>query len=124
MDAGNVKSVAAGEESRAKIAEWKPGTSTFVETASEGSFADRIASSRYLKGKRFSAEKILRDCWKLGLAGEVGQIDMYLPETSLSLLLNSEHFSFDELASLHEAKIDVTKSFGLIRITGRQHTCE
>ena len=124
MDAGNVKSVAAEEESRAKIAEWKPGTSTFVETASEGSFADRIASSRYLKGKRFSAEKILRDCWKLGIAGELGQIDMRLPETSLSLLLNSEHFSFDELASLHEAKIDVTKSFGLIRITGRQHTCE
>ncbi|GFF29803.1 hypothetical protein IFM61606_01504 [Aspergillus udagawae] len=105
---------------------WRPGTSIFLETSpvSQGSFADRVAVTQALKGKQLLAERILRDCWQLGVAGEVGQIDIRLPAYSLSLLLNSEHFSFEELASLHDAKIDVTRSLGLIRVTGSQHTCE
>ncbi|GFF69011.1 hypothetical protein IFM60648_02794 [Aspergillus lentulus] len=105
---------------------WRPGTSMFLETGpvSRGSFADRVAVTQALKGKQLLAERILRDCWQLGVAGEVGQIDIRLPAYSLSLLLNSEHFSFEELASLHDAKIDVTRSLGLIRVTGNQHTCE
>lgn len=109
-----------------RTAVWRPGTSLFLETGpiSQGSVADRVAVTQALKGKQLLAERILRDCWQLGVAGEVGQIDIRLPAYSLSLLLNSQHFSFEELASLHDVKIDVTRALGLIRVTGAQHTCE
>ncbi|RLL96625.1 hypothetical protein CFD26_100838 [Aspergillus turcosus] len=109
-----------------RTAVWRPGTSMFLETGpiSQGSVADRVAVTQALKGKQLLAERILRDCWQLGVAGEVGQIDIRLPAYALSLLLNSEHFSFEELASLHDVKIDVTRALGLIRVTGAQHTCE
>ncbi|KAM0105978.1 hypothetical protein ACP6JB_008432 [Aspergillus fumigatus] len=114
------------QNEREPTAVWRPGTSMFLETGpvSQGSFADRVAVGQALKGKQLLAERILRDFWQLGVAGEVGQIDIRLPAYSLSLLLNSEHFSFEELASLHDAKIDVTSSLGLIRVTGTEHTCE
>ncbi|EAW08172.1 putative respiratory complex assembly protein Rmp1 [Aspergillus clavatus NRRL 1] len=108
------------------IAVWRPGTSAFLETGpvSQGGVADRVAVAQALKGKQLVAERILRDCWQLGVAGELGQLDIRLPAHSLSLLLQSEHFSFEELASLHDAKIDITRSLGLVRITGNQHACE
>ncbi|EAU36333.1 predicted protein [Aspergillus terreus NIH2624] len=106
--------------------EWKPGTSAFFETGpgSAGGVADRVATSQSLSGKQLISERILRDCWHLGIIDEIGQLDVRLPSQSLTLLLNSKHFSFEELASLHDAKIDVTNSLGLVRITGRQNSCE
>ncbi|PYH94997.1 hypothetical protein BO71DRAFT_352119 [Aspergillus ellipticus CBS 707.79] len=104
---------------------WLPGTSEFLETdISRRGIAERVAAAQFLKGKEFLAEKILRDAWHLSVANEVGQSDVHLPVHALSLLLNSKHFSFDELASLHEANIDVTHTLGLVRITGKRHTCE
>ncbi|PYI11195.1 hypothetical protein BO78DRAFT_458104 [Aspergillus sclerotiicarbonarius CBS 121057] len=110
-----------------KVAQWTPGISEFVETgdlSSRRGIADRVAPSQALKGKYLLAERILRDCWHLGVLDEVGQLDIHLPTQALSLLLNSQHFSFEELASLHDANIDVMHSLGLVRITGRQRTCE
>ncbi|KAF7592556.1 hypothetical protein BBP40_012716 [Aspergillus hancockii] len=106
--------------------EWKPGISVYFETGpvSQEGVADRVATTQALRGKQLLAERILRDCWHLGIVNEVGQLDIRLPSQSLSLLLYSEHFSFEELASLHEAKIDVMHSLGLVRITGKQHPCE
>ncbi|KAE8338419.1 hypothetical protein BDV24DRAFT_153532 [Aspergillus arachidicola] len=110
----------------AKLAEWRPGTSAFLETESapQAGAARRVAKSLDLRGKYVLTERILRDCWHLGLIGEVGQLDIRLPAHSLSLFLHSEHFSFEELAGLHDAKIDITHSLGLVRITGKQHSCE
>ena len=105
---------------------WRPGISAFVEMGpvSQEGVADRIASSQGLKGKEVLAEKILRDYWGLGVIGEPGQLDVRLPAHSLSLLSNAKTFSFGEVASLHEAKIDITHSLGLVRITGNQESCE
>ncbi|KAI9931873.1 hypothetical protein ASPWEDRAFT_37223 [Aspergillus wentii DTO 134E9] len=109
-----------------KAAVWKPGVSMFLETdpVSREGLADRVASTQALKGKQLLAERILRDCWQLGVTGEIGQLDIRLPSHSISLLLKSDFFSFEELASLHDAKIDVTHTLGLVRITGKQYTCE
>ncbi|PWY72413.1 hypothetical protein BO70DRAFT_297789 [Aspergillus heteromorphus CBS 117.55] len=109
-----------------KMGEWTPGTSEFLETelGSRGSVAERVAAAQALKGKYLLAEKILRDCWQLGIIDEVGQRDIHLPAHSLSLLLSSKHFSFEELAGLYEAKIDVTHFLGLVRITGKQEVCD
>ncbi|KAL4896641.1 mitochondrial inner-membrane-bound regulator-domain-containing protein [Aspergillus ambiguus] len=106
--------------------EWKPGTSVFFETGpgSQGGVADRVATSQSLSGKQLISERILRDCWHLGIIDEIGQLDVRLPSASLTLLLYSKHFSFEELASLHNAKIDITNSLGLVRVTGRQNSCE
>lgn len=107
--------------------EWRPGTPGFLETGpvGQGGVADRIAvTKKSLKGKHLLAERILRDCWELEVVGEIGQIDIRLSATTLSLLRNSETFSFEEVASLNDAKIDITNSLGLVRITGSRVACE
>ncbi|KAL4779674.1 mitochondrial inner-membrane-bound regulator-domain-containing protein [Aspergillus varians] len=108
------------------LAEWRPGTSLFLEmgSVSQETVADRIAASQHIKGKELLIERLLRDCWKLGIANEIGQIDIRLPTHCLSLLIGSKFFSFEELANLHETTIDVTNSLGLVRVTGKQRSCE
>lgn len=105
---------------------WIPGTSLFVHANSSGpdGITDRIAPALKLKGKPLLAERILRDCWQLSMAEETGQLDLQLPPSFITLLLNAEFFSFDELASLHSSSIDITHSLGLVRITGKQSDCE
>ncbi|KAL4911235.1 hypothetical protein BDW74DRAFT_142589 [Aspergillus multicolor] len=105
---------------------WKPGTSRFLETGKrkQESVAERVTANRHLKQKDFLVERILRDCWELGLVTDVGQLDIQIPAHLLSLLIDSEIFSFEELANLNETTIDVTKSLGLVRVTGKQRACE
>ncbi|KAJ5280651.1 hypothetical protein N7478_006023 [Penicillium angulare] len=81
-------------------------------------------SVRNLRGKTMLAERIIRDCWKISLMNEVGQLDLYLPLSSIKLLLNAKHFSFDQLATLHKSGIDITQSLGLVRITGPENACD
>ncbi|KAJ5670816.1 uncharacterized protein N7477_006179 [Penicillium maclennaniae] len=121
-------------ESRSKLSstdesagKWRPGTSLFLHAMPEETrddVTDRVATSRDLKGKSLMAEKILRNCWQLSIVNEVGQLDLRLPSASAVLLLNAEHFSFDEVASLHGSSIDITSSLGLVRITGKKNSCE
>lgn len=121
-------------DSRSKLSEidettgrWRPGTSMFLHTTPGGArdeVTDRVATSRDLKGKPLLAEQILRNCWQLSITDEVGQLDLQLPSAFVVLLLNAEHFSFDEVASLHGSSIDITSSLGLVRITGKQNACE
>ncbi|KAJ5308534.1 hypothetical protein N7476_009190 [Penicillium atrosanguineum] len=106
---------------------WRPGTSMFLHTIPEGTrdnITSRVATSQDLKGKSLMAEQILRNCWQLSIVNEVGQLDLRLPSVSTVLLLNAEHFSFDEVASLHGSSIDITSSLGLVRITGKKYACE
>ena len=104
---------------------WKPGTSEYLEADSaHGSVTKRIPESRALKGKAGYAERIFREIWHLGLVDEIGQQDIRVPSHRISLLLNSENFSFEELASLHDARIDIASSHDLIRVTGMRRTCE
>ncbi|PLN83230.1 mitochondrial inner-membrane-bound regulator-domain-containing protein [Aspergillus taichungensis] len=123
-----VSEFGAGQQSSEGIdaGAWRPGISAFVEIGpvSQEGVANRIATSQGLKGKELLVERILRDYWGLGVIGEPGQLDVRLPAHSLSLLSNAKTFSFGEVASLHEAKIDITHSLGLVRITGNQESCE
>lgn len=104
---------------------WQPGTSMFLDDLSDfdSGVTHRVAALQSLRGKKLLAERILRDCWHLGIAGEVGQQDIRLPSHWMSLLFNSDNFSFEEIASLHDANIDVTHSLGLVRITGTREIC-
>ncbi|KAI2793376.1 hypothetical protein POX_b03431 [Penicillium oxalicum] len=105
---------------------WRPGTSAFLQAYPDQAtqITKRVTSSHDLKGKALLAERILRDCWTLSIVEEIGQIDLRLSPSHVTLLLQAEHFSFDEIATLHESSIDVTSSLGLVRITGRQESCE
>ncbi|KAL3433121.1 mitochondrial inner-membrane-bound regulator-domain-containing protein [Aspergillus tetrazonus] len=116
----------SADGSQTKLGKWRPGTSPFLETGQGRlqSVADRVAATQNIKGKDLLIERILRDCWQLGLVNDIGQLDIRLPAHLLSLLIGSEFFSFEELASLHETGIDVTHSLGLIRVTGKQRSCE
>lgn len=105
---------------------WRPGTSSFLHADPDlhTGVTKRVATARDLKGKALLAERILRDCWQLSIGDEIGQLDLRLSPAFITLLLNAEHFSFDEVASLHQSSIDITISLGLVRITGRQNPCE
>ncbi|KAJ0422401.1 mitochondrial inner-membrane-bound regulator-domain-containing protein [Aspergillus carlsbadensis] len=108
---------------------WNPGTSPYFELKiGRGySVATRIADTQGLQSvqrKIFLAERILRDCWQLGVVDEIGQIDVRLPFHHLSLFLGSTHFSFEDLAGMNDASIDVVHTMGLVRVTGKQRSCE
>ncbi|KAL2014694.1 hypothetical protein VTN00DRAFT_2219 [Thermoascus crustaceus] len=107
-------------------ATWKPGTSLFLETNPEFQerISNRVAAAQDLRGKILLVEKILRDCWQLGVHGEVGQLDVHLPSYAISLLPSSERCSFDNLADSYEANMDIDRALNLVRITGSQHSCE
>ncbi|KAL4953426.1 mitochondrial inner-membrane-bound regulator-domain-containing protein [Aspergillus filifer] len=107
-------------------AQWKPGTSAFTKmgSASKETLADRTINREDSTIKIHMVERILRDCWQLGIINETGEIDLFLPTHTLSLLVNSEIFSFEELASRNEVSISVTNSLGHVRITGKQRPCE
>ena len=109
-----------------EAARWRPGTSKFLVTDpdTENSITRRVASSQGLTKKLLLVERIMRDCWNLLITNEVGQLDLHLPPAFISLLMNAEHFSFNEVASLHRSTIDITHSLGFVRITGRQNDCE
>ncbi|KAH8422717.1 putative respiratory complex assembly protein Rmp1 [Aspergillus melleus] len=104
--------------------EWRPGISTFLDTADVRNGVRVTKSQEDVTTKDILAETILRDCWKLGVIGETGQLDYQLPPPLLSLLVRSTNFSFEVLASLHDVQVDLTHSIGLIRITGSQKACE
>lgn len=76
------------------------------------------------KGKASLADLVLRDCWQVNIGDETGQLDLQLRSSLLNLLLYADHFSFDRIAGLHQANIDVTQSLGLVRITARRDVCE
>ncbi|KAL4810709.1 mitochondrial inner-membrane-bound regulator-domain-containing protein [Aspergillus unguis] len=107
--------------------EWRPGTSQYLETGSliQETIGERIiALENITKNKDRSVERILRDIWQLGIVNEVGQLDLRLPTHALTLLASSEFFSFEDLASQYGTAIDLTRSLGLVRITGKQRSCE
>ncbi|KAJ5390948.1 uncharacterized protein N7496_002016 [Penicillium cataractarum] len=105
---------------------WRPGISAFLHANPDlhTGVTKRVATSQDLKGKALLAERILRDCWQLSVADEIGQLDLRLSPAFIALLLNAKHFSFDEVATMHQSSIDITSSLGLVRITGRQNPCE
>ncbi|RAL10001.1 uncharacterized protein BO97DRAFT_479662 [Aspergillus homomorphus CBS 101889] len=103
--------------------EWVPGVVNLMETEPKIA-SDRTGALQGLKGKPLLAERILRDYWHLSVEGELGQLDVPLPDTTLSSLLNAQNFSFEELAVLHDVKLDLSQVLGVLRITGRQEACE
>ncbi|OQE28310.1 hypothetical protein PENSTE_c003G04394 [Penicillium steckii] len=118
------KQTVPGDESKDDA--WRPGTSSFWDTNSSGngSYTTQAATSHGLTGKLLLAEHILRVCWKLSIVNEIGQLDIRLSPMYMTVLLNSTHFSFDEVAELHASNIDVTSSLGLVRMTGEHEACE
>ncbi|KAL3461535.1 mitochondrial inner-membrane-bound regulator-domain-containing protein [Aspergillus heterothallicus] len=105
--------------------QWIPGTSLYIEPSiGSETVGSRVIRAQGLKNKLALAEKILRDCWQLGIETEIGQLDIRLPVHHLALLMRSKHFSFEELASLNDAAIDVMQTKGFLRITGKQRSCE
>lgn len=100
---------------------WRPGTGNYVDVAAD---PEADENERKLSGKKLLAERVLRECWQLGIVDEIGQLDIHLQPRAISLLLNSDQCSFEELALTHNVKIDVTKSAELVTVTGAQRACE
>lgn len=113
------------KQRKPKEAEWKAGTSSFVElgSATQERITTRIEGlNRYL-AKRVLAEKILRECWQLSLMDEVGQLDVRLPSRNLSVLLLSPESPLKSLAESCNATIEVSQKISLVRITGSETAC-
>lgn len=70
------------------------------------------------------AQRILRDCWHLGIHDEIGSLDIRLPPEVISMILVSEQYSLEELAHSHGTKIEPFGSLHLIRVSGNRSACE
>ncbi|CRG85793.1 tRNA-specific adenosine deaminase 1 [Talaromyces islandicus] len=70
------------------------------------------------------AELILRDYWKLGLQGTKGNLDIELPSHVISLLVESDKYSLEELAYSHGIEIEPYISQNIIRVSGYRGPCE
>ncbi|EEH20666.1 hypothetical protein PABG_02897 [Paracoccidioides brasiliensis Pb03] len=105
---------------------WRPGTSHFLEMDPEAQkqTASRIGSLQNMPGKVSLAETVLRDCWKLSVSGEIGQLDMHLTPQEISMLLLPDTSPLSDLATTYSAKIDVSRSLNLVRITANETSCE
>ncbi|KAL2822511.1 mitochondrial inner-membrane-bound regulator-domain-containing protein [Aspergillus granulosus] len=106
--------------------QWIAGTSLYLEpdATRRETVASRVIRAEGLKNKAVIAEKILRERWQLGIETEIGQLDIRLPIHHLSLFMRAKHFSFEELANLNDASIDVMHTMGFLRVTGKQRSCE
>ncbi|EEP77187.1 predicted protein [Uncinocarpus reesii 1704] len=105
---------------------WRPGTSLYLELSRKVSGkaqrqrSIRIKRLNRIEGKPLFAERIMRDCWRLSLRNEVGQLDMRIPWAHISTFLVSRAEPFKTLAETYNVKIDVTPNLDLVRITGNE----
>ncbi|KAH8692839.1 hypothetical protein BGW36DRAFT_325271 [Talaromyces proteolyticus] len=74
--------------------------------------------------KEHVAERILRECWQLTVQDEAGGLDISLPSHIISLLVESDQYSLEELAHSHNAKIELFSSANMIRVFGSKRACE
>ncbi|QSS64635.1 respiratory complex assembly protein Rmp1 [Histoplasma capsulatum] len=105
---------------------WRPGTSLFLEMDPEAQkqTASRIGSLGNMAGKIALAEMVLRDCWQLSVSGEIGQLDIHLAPHEIFMLLLPDISPLKDLAITYAAKIDVSRSLNLVRITANESACE
>ncbi|KLJ10351.1 hypothetical protein EMPG_14260 [Blastomyces silverae] len=105
---------------------WRPGTSLFLEMDPEAQkqTASRIGSLGHMAGKIALAEMVLRDCWQLSVLGEIGQLDIHLAPQEIFMLLLPDISPLKDLAITYGAKIDVSRSLNLVRITANESACE
>ncbi|OJJ47642.1 hypothetical protein ASPZODRAFT_15091 [Penicilliopsis zonata CBS 506.65] len=105
---------------------WKPSKTLLVnpDPMSQEHDTYKLSNPSDLKAKEVLAETILRACWRLGFIGQVGHIDIQLSSPAVHLLSNQKHFSFEELANMHEANIEVSHTSGVVRVTGAKNPCE
>ncbi|EEH05005.1 conserved hypothetical protein [Histoplasma capsulatum G186AR] len=105
---------------------WRPGTSLFLEMDPEAQkqTASRIGSLGNMAGKIALAEMVLRDCWQLSVSGEIGQLDIHLAPHEIFMLLLPDISPLKDLAITYAAKIDVSRSLNLVRITANESSCE
>ncbi|EFW20196.1 hypothetical protein D8B26_003371 [Coccidioides posadasii str. Silveira] len=99
---------------RPRTWKWKVGT---PHEAQEG-LSPKLKKTRYVQGKAYLAEKIMRDCWGLLIRNEIGHADLHVQSDCLSTFLLSNSVPLRTVAEAHNVKIDVTKAFNRIRIIG------
>ncbi|MCJ1248586.1 hypothetical protein MMC30_005804 [Trapelia coarctata] len=76
--------------------------------------------------KQVLIERILRQAWKVRCKEEKameGELDIRLQTEHLKLLLNHKTNMFTRLAEQYEAKIDISQSRHIVRLTGDYATC-
>ncbi|OAX83546.1 hypothetical protein ACJ72_02091 [Emergomyces africanus] len=114
------------DRSSTPISGWRPGTSLFLEMDPEAQkqTASRIGSLGHMAGKTALAEMVLRDCWQLSVSGEIGQLDLHLAPHEIYMLLLPDISPLKDLATTYAAKIDVSRSLNLVRITTNETACE
>lgn len=84
---------------------------------------DESHKELYLKKDKI-AEIIIRDYWQFGLEGTKGNLDIELPSHVISLLVESDKYSLEELAYSHDVEIEPYISQNIIRVSGNRTLCE
>jgi hypothetical protein len=94
-----------------------------LDTSPQIKDADEHQKNFYLKKDKL-AELIIGDYWQLGLQGTRGNLDIELPSHVISLLVESDKYSLEELAYSHGIEIDPYISQNIIRVSGNRGPCE
>lgn len=102
---------------------WRPGASLFQDSDAGKQPIDQV-KERGEAARESLAEEILRDCWKLEIRGEIGQLHLTLGPRDIVMLLNAKNGPLKEFAETHGVKIDVSRPLSLISITGGRASCE
>ncbi|KAI9703655.1 MAG: hypothetical protein M1836_007425 [Candelina mexicana] len=101
---------------------WTIGVTPFAEHKFDtGCYNDSVDLTR----KENLAVRVLRDGWDIKIKEEIesiGELELRLRPQKLSLLVNGHRAFLKEFAERYNAKIDVSKSRGVVRITADQVT--
>ncbi|KAI4247942.1 MAG: hypothetical protein L6R42_009452, partial [Xanthoria sp. 1 TBL-2021] len=76
--------------------------------------------------KHVQVNEIMQKCWNIKPREEldsIGEVDITIPEAHLELLASHKRNFLQQLAAEYEAKIDLSKSEHIIRLTANQATC-
>ncbi|KAI9852380.1 MAG: hypothetical protein M1838_000902 [Thelocarpon superellum] len=101
--------------------EWTPGVTPFGK-GGKGKAKPLARSGRTLKHRLVS--ELLRSGWGLRIKAEegVGELEIKFPPREISLLLSERRALLQTLAEKRNARIDVSRSRGIVRVTADQST--
>ncbi|KAI9796958.1 MAG: hypothetical protein M1833_005904 [Piccolia ochrophora] len=108
------------ESASAKQSEWMPSTSPFT-----GEDTVSVESRLYggLTRKEAVIWRVIRGCWKLQVKEEVesiGELELTVEPLQLTVLLNGSRNVLKDLAERRNAKLDVSRSRNVIRVTANR----
>ena len=105
---------------------WRPKSAIRLikDSKTQDRAEDGLAKSHISHQRLFYVDRLMRVCWGLWIQDDIGRLDLHLPSHEYSMILNPRSGPLKELAETYGAKIEVTHSLQLVRVSGDKRACE